>query len=84
MRNEQETENLLNLLYNFLKWHVYDEIAGSNISDDYRYDIIAALCRADEERFDKARELAIAEALRDGVEPEQITGAGYELPKETK
>ena len=84
MRNEQETENLLDLLYNFLKWHVYDEIAGSDISDDYRYDIIQALCGVDEDRFDKARELAIAEALRDGVEPEQIKAAGYELPKESQ
>ena len=84
MRNEQELENLLDLLYTFLKWHVYDEIAGSDISSDYRYDIIRALYNVDEARFEKAKALAIAEALQDGLEPERITAAGYELPEETK
>lgn len=82
MRNEQETENLLDLLYKIVKWHVYDEVADADISGDYWYDMIAALYRADEERFDAAKREALLELRKDGFEDWQIKAAGYEPPEE--
>lgn len=82
MRDLQETENLLDLLYRTVQAHVYDEVADSDIAADYWYDIIAALYRADTERFDKAKEAALKELKEDGFEDWRLEAAGYEPPKE--
>lgn len=81
MYNTEELENLLESIYMLVKYHTYDNIMQTaEAAESFVFDVIDDASVLDPERFEKARQAGIQEALEDGANKEDVEEAGYDMP----
>lgn len=80
--SQEDLDSLLEAVYRVVKWQTYDCITEDSVIWDFISELHTEASYLDPDRYAKAQQEGIREALNDGARPEDVEQAGYELPPE--
>ena len=80
MYNQEELEPLLAAVYRLAKWIAYDNITTESAVWEFISELMDEAAYMDSDRYSKAQEDGIREALQDGATINAVEDAGYEVP----
>ena len=80
MYNQEALEPLLDAVYRLAKWTTYDNITTESAVWEFISALMDEAAYMDIDRYSKAQEDGIREALKDGATINDVEDAGYEVP----
>ena len=80
--SQEDLEQLLDAVYAIAKWQAYDNITEDSAVWEFIYDLMTEAAYLDPDRYEKAQQDGVREALDAGADKDEVLEAGYELPPE--